>query len=84
MPVHTSAKLPTATTLAPLSAKPLAGAKSQCSTSASVLLPSDVTLRQLVDVSRRQPRLTEVQGVRASVHSSHALLDEFDSVVVYA
>ena len=82
MPVHTSAKLPTATTLAPLSAKPLAGAKSQCSTSAPVPLRADVMLRQTVGASRRQPRLTEVQGVRATVHSSPALLDEFDSVVM--
>ena len=81
MPVHTSAKLPTATTLAPLSAEPFAMPRLRAHPRA-VLLPSDVMLRQLVEVSRRLPRLTEVQGVRASVHSSHALLDEFDSVVV--
>ena len=41
-----------------------------CFAYAPVPLPSDVRLRQSVELSRRMPRLTEVEGIRANLANS--------------
>ena len=44
--------------------------KTMCFAYARCFCAADVMLRGPVELSRRQPRLTEVEGVRASVHDS--------------